>query len=96
MGILFKGSNCWAIQNCYLRSENRLLVGIGLNNLIVVETNDAILISDKDHSQLVKDIVQKLKDKNISEGLQHSKITGHGGTTYQSLMIQDGKLNLLL
>ena len=61
-------------KNCYLRSENRLLVGIGLNNLIVVETNDAILISDKDHSQLVKDIVQKLKDKNISEGLHHSKI----------------------
>ena len=62
-------------NNCYLRSENRLLVGIGLANLIVVETNDAILISDKDHSQIVKNIVQKLKDNNIAEGQQHSKVS---------------------
>ena len=34
-------------KNCYLRSEERLIVGIDLNDLIVVETNDAILISQK-------------------------------------------------
>ena len=34
-------------SNCYLRSENRLLVGIGLEDLVVVETSDAILISKK-------------------------------------------------
>ena len=61
-------------SNCYLRSENRLLVGIGLRNLIVVETNDAVLISDKNHTQNVKNIVQKLKDKNIPQGQKHSKI----------------------
>tara|TARA_Y100001978_G_C23700791_1_gene440754 strand:- start:2 stop:1435 length:1434 start_codon:yes stop_codon:yes gene_type:complete len=61
-------------RNCYLRSEHRLLVGIGLRNLIVVETNDAILISDKESSQKVKDIVKKLKDNNIPEGQRHSKI----------------------
>ncbi len=61
-------------KNCYLRSENRLLVGIGLRNLIVIETNDAILISDKGSTQKVKNIVKKLKDKNIPEGQRHSKI----------------------
>ncbi len=61
-------------RNCYLRSENKLLVGIGINNLIVVDTNDAILISNKDDSQLVKNVVQKLKAKNINEGQQHTKI----------------------
>tara|TARA_B100000989_G_scaffold59069_1_gene40235 strand:+ start:5183 stop:6625 length:1443 start_codon:yes stop_codon:yes gene_type:complete len=61
-------------NNCYLSSENRLLVGIGLKNLIAVETNDAILISDKSESQKVKEIVKTLKDKGISEGERHSKI----------------------
>ena len=44
-------------------------------DLIVVETNDAILISDKDKSQVIKNIVQKLKDNNIVEGQRHSKIS---------------------
>ena len=61
-------------RNCYLRSEKRLVVGIGLEDLIVVETNDAILISDKNQTQKVKDIVKILKDKEIPEGQSHSKI----------------------
>ena len=61
-------------KNCYLRSENKLLVGIGINNLIVVDTNDAILVSNKNDSQLVKKVVKTLKDRNINEGQKHSKI----------------------
>ena len=61
-------------RNSYLRSESRLLVGIGLDNLIVVETNDAVLVADKNESQLVKNIVQKLKDNSITEGQTHSKV----------------------
>ena len=61
-------------KNCYLSSEARLLVGIGLEDLIVVETNDAILVSNKSESQKVKEIVKILKDKKIPEGLKHSKI----------------------
>ena len=61
-------------KNCYLKSEKRLIVGIGLENLIVVETNDAILISDKNQTQKVKDIVKILKEKKIPEGQTHSKI----------------------
>ena len=44
-------------KNCYLRSERRLIAGIGLNDLIVIETNDAILISNKNETQ-VKNIVE--------------------------------------
>ena len=61
-------------NNCYIRSENRLVVGIGLKNIIVVETNDAILISDMNSTQEVKNIVKKLKDKKIPEGQKHRKI----------------------
>ena len=61
-------------KNCYLSSEARLLVGIGLEDLIVIETNDAILVSNKSESQKVKDIVKVLKDEKIPEGQKHSKV----------------------
>ena len=61
-------------KNCLLSSENRLLVAIGLNNIIAVETQDAILISEKTQTQKLKEIVKDLKKNNISEGVKHSKI----------------------
>ncbi len=61
-------------KNSYLRSENRLIVGIGLDNLVVVETDDAILICDKKQTQKVKDMVNILNENNVSAGYQHQKI----------------------
>ncbi len=60
--------------DCLIRSENRLVVGIGLKNLVIVETDDALLISDKGRSEYIKDIVNKLKKNNIPEGQRHKKI----------------------
>ena len=61
-------------QNCYVRSENRLVAGLGLKDLVVIETNDAILVAKKNKSQKIKNIVKKLKEKNIPQGQQHLKI----------------------
>tara|TARA_A100001035_G_scaffold279917_2_gene283005 strand:+ start:497 stop:1933 length:1437 start_codon:yes stop_codon:yes gene_type:complete len=61
-------------KNSYIRSENRLVVGIDLNDLIIVETRDAILISNKKSSQKVKNIVKNLKKAKIPEGYKHVKI----------------------
>ena len=49
--------------NCYLRSERRLIAGIELNDLVVVETNDAILISKKDATQKLKELVNELNER---------------------------------
>lgn len=61
-------------ENCYIRSEKRLIVSLGMKNSIVIETSDAILIADNSYAQDVKDIVQKLEDKKIKEGREHKKI----------------------
>lgn len=61
-------------QNSYLRSEKRLIATIGVNNIIVVETSDAVLIASRSKSEQVKEIVNNLKDKEIPEGLEHKKI----------------------
>ena len=61
-------------KNCYLRSESRLIVGIDIEDLIVVETQDAVLISKKNSSQKVKNIVEVMNKNNLREATQHRKI----------------------
>ena len=61
-------------QNCLVMSENRLIVGLEINNLVVIETHDAILIANKESTQNVKNIVSKLKDQKYEEAKKHRKI----------------------
>ena len=62
------------VKRSYLRSENKLIVGLGLENLIVVETNDAILVANKNKAQNVKNIVELLKDRGEPEATIHKTI----------------------
>ncbi len=61
-------------KNCLVRAEGRLVVGIGLEDLIVIETSDAVLVANKQNSQEVKNIVKKLEKEGIKEGREHKKI----------------------
>tara|TARA_Y100001968_G_C19426872_1_gene754872 strand:+ start:1212 stop:2681 length:1470 start_codon:yes stop_codon:yes gene_type:complete len=61
-------------KNCYLRSEQRLVVGIGVENLIVVETDDAVLVVEKSHDQSIKKIVNQLEKNGSPEATAHRKI----------------------
>ena len=61
-------------KNSYLRSDHRLIVGIDLNDLIIVETRDAILITNKKSSQKVKNIVNSLQERKLPEANTHAKI----------------------
>ena len=47
---------------------------MGLNDLLIIETNDAILISDKRKSQVIKEIVPLLNVKGYQEGETHKKV----------------------
>ena len=69
-------------RNCYLKSENRLLVGIGVQDLVIIETNDAVLIANKEHTQRVKEIVNELNEKGILEGKEHRRIYRPWGNYY--------------
>ena len=44
-------------KNCYLRSENKLLVSLGIENLVIIDTDDATLVADKNESENIKKIV---------------------------------------
>ncbi|BCB62860.1 hypothetical protein HaloA020_35610 [Halomonas sp. A020] len=47
--------------NTYIRSPHRLTAAVGVEDLIIVDTPDALLVAHKDRSQEVKKIVQRLK-----------------------------------
>ena len=62
------------VRNSYLRSTERLLVAIGIDNLVVVETVDAILVANKNQTQEVKEIVNKLELDGEKESTSHKTI----------------------
>ncbi len=61
-------------RNCYLRSEHRLVVGLGVENLVVVETDDAVLIADRSQAQSVKTVGTQLEADGSAEGKAKRKI----------------------
>ncbi len=74
--------------NSYLRSESRLLAATGVDNLIVVETPDAVLVADRDRVQNVKAIVNRLKEEGRSEASLHQRVYRPWGS-YESLIVGD-------
>jgi mannose-1-phosphate guanylyltransferase len=61
------------VKNCFLRSESRLVVGVDLNDLVIIETRDAILVANKKSSQKIKQVVNDLSNKNFPESKQTKK-----------------------
>ena len=62
------------VRNCYVRAEGRLVAAVGVENLIIVETSDAVLVTHKDCSQDVKKVVASLKSKQRDEYLVHKRV----------------------
>lgn len=79
----------WAFNssNCYINSEDKLIAAIGLNNLVIVNTKDAVLVMNKDDSQHVKKAVEFLKENNRKEYIHHRQIYrpwGHSDSVDQT------------
>ena len=54
-------------RDCYFRSENRLLVTLGLENTVVIETDDVVFVGDINKSKEIKEIVNNLRKNKIKE-----------------------------
>ena len=61
-------------KNSLIKSESKLVVSIGLENLLIVETRDSVLVAKKDCSQSLKEMVSLMKEKGFNEGQNHLKI----------------------
>jgi mannose-1-phosphate guanylyltransferase/mannose-6-phosphate isomerase len=79
---------CHDTKNTLVMSERRLIATVGIENLLVVETDDALLISRRGDAQKVKDVVEKLTAEGRREASEHT-------TTYRPwgsyTVLEDGQ-----
>ena len=62
------------VKNTYAYSSNRLVSVIGVSDLVIIDTQDALLVADKKYSQNIKNIVNRLKKDGRSEADNHRKV----------------------
>lgn len=67
--VLFDGAT-----SCLAHSEGRLIACVGVQDVVVVETADAVLVVDKRHVQDVKNVVQRLRTEHGAEIVNHRKV----------------------
>ena len=71
-------------KNCLIFGDKRLLSTIGLEDCLIVETDDAVLIAKKGEAWKVKDLVNRLKEKQRKEASEHL-------TTYRPWVVHDSR-----
>ncbi|NWD67630.1 mannose-1-phosphate guanylyltransferase/mannose-6-phosphate isomerase [Pseudomonas gingeri] len=76
------------VSNCYIDSPKRLVGGVGLKDLIIIDTPDALLIADGKRSQDVKLIAQELKRQGHDAYRLHRTVTRPWGTY---TVLEEGK-----
>ncbi|MCI2282207.1 mannose-1-phosphate guanylyltransferase/mannose-6-phosphate isomerase [Colwellia sp. MSW7] len=60
--------------NSYIHSQNKLIATLGVDNLVIIDTPDAVLVADKNKVQNVKDIVNELKRLQRPEPKLHREV----------------------
>ena len=81
-GNAMKG-DCLTIDcsNSLIIGRDRLIAGIGLDDLLLVETDDVIVVAKKGESQKVKDVVEELKRRGRKEADQHTVLYRSWGSS---------------
>jgi mannose-1-phosphate guanylyltransferase/mannose-6-phosphate isomerase len=74
------------VSNSYVRSDHKLVAAVGIKDMIVVATDDAVLVADRAQAQKVKNLVDALKEDARGEYVSHTKVYRPWGW-YQSLEI---------
>ncbi|MFV9616889.1 MAG: mannose-1-phosphate guanylyltransferase/mannose-6-phosphate isomerase, partial [Gammaproteobacteria bacterium] len=75
-------------KNSYVRAENKLVTTLGIEDLIVVDTDDALLVAHKNHVQDIKVIVESLSKEKRQEVVVHKRVCRPWGC-YQGIDSSD-------
>jgi mannose-1-phosphate guanylyltransferase/mannose-6-phosphate isomerase len=67
-------------KNSLIRAGSRLVAAVGVRDLIIVETADAVLVAHKDRSQEVKQVVDDLRTRRRDEALLHRRVNRPWGS----------------
>ncbi len=61
-------------KNTLVRAESRLVATVGVENMVIVETKDAVLVAHKDHAQNVKGVVDRIRKLDRQEHINHREV----------------------
>ncbi len=61
-------------RNCFVQSERRLVAAVGVENLVIVDTGDAVLVAHRDHVQDVKQVVSQLIELEDEAAIFHTTV----------------------
>ncbi len=75
-------------RGCYVRAEHRLVATLGLKDVVVVETEDAVLVADRHRVQEIKQVVGQLKARRRREAHTHNHVLRPWGA-YRSIQNDD-------
>jgi len=64
----------WGVSNTYINADHHMIVAIGVDNLVIVDTPDATLVAAKDRGHEIKSMVEFLHIKKRSESRTHRKV----------------------
>lgn len=74
-GNVFKGDVLdHATRNSFVQADSRLVATLGVEDLVIVETKDAVLVAHKNQVQDVKKLVERIKADNRHEHLNHREV----------------------
>ena len=62
------------VRGSYIRADSRMVAVIGVDDMVIVETADAILVTKKEHAQKVKNVTDALKAAQRDEYLVHKRV----------------------
>lgn len=68
------------VSNCYIQSKERMVGAVGINNLVIIDTPDALLVADRARAQDVKHVYAKLKAQGHETHKLHRTVHRPWGT----------------
>lgn len=75
-------------KNNLIHSSYRLVTAVGVNNLVIIETSDALMVAERSQSHFVKKIVIQLSDQARDEHMLHRKVSRPWGS-YDTIDVGD-------
>ena len=61
-------------KGCYVRADSKHVSVLGAQNLVIVETDDAVLVASRERAEEVKDVVERLQAQRRTEHVSHTRV----------------------
>ncbi|MDR3388739.1 MAG: mannose-1-phosphate guanylyltransferase/mannose-6-phosphate isomerase [Rudaea sp.] len=61
-------------ENCYIQGDKRIVAAVGVKDLVIIDTGDAVLVADRERAQQVKQVVEQLRETDHSTARFHQTV----------------------